>query len=41
MNWTTLCHGGWVESHDLFVQKFFQLLSADIILVHCRKTAFS
>ena len=41
MEWTTLCHGGWVESHNLLVQKFFQLLSADIILVHCRRTAFS
>jgi len=40
MSRTTLCHGGWVESHDLLVQQFFQLFSADIILVHCGRTAF-
>ena len=41
MRRATLCHGRWVEGHYFLVQQFFQLLSANIVLVHCRRNAFS
>jgi len=36
VNETTLCQGRWVETHNLFVQQFFQLFSTDIVLVQVK-----
>ncbi len=34
--WDDLCDRRRLERHDFFVKKFFELFSANVVLVHCQ-----